>query len=166
MDVLLFGLSFVFILLGIAGSFLPVLPGPLTSWVGLFLLHKTEAIEGNNSLLIITFAIALGVFVLDYLIPILGTKKFGGTKKGMLGATLGVLVGLLFLGPFGLIIGPFAGAYLGELLHRPDNKKRAIRAAFGSIIGFLTGVFLKFTVALIYFGIYSKIVWQNSGGLF
>ncbi|MFZ9057546.1 MAG: DUF456 domain-containing protein, partial [Flavobacteriaceae bacterium] len=121
---------------------------------------------GNNSLLIITFAIALGVFVLDYLIPILGTKKFGGTKKGMLGATLGVLVGLLFLGPFGLIIGPFAGAYLGELLHRPDNKKRAIRAAFGSIIGFLTGVFLKFTVALIYFGIYSKIVWQNSGGLF
>ncbi|MFZ9057776.1 MAG: DUF456 domain-containing protein, partial [Flavobacteriaceae bacterium] len=63
MDVLLFGLSFVFILLGIAGSFLPVLPGPLTSWVGLFLLHKTEAVEGNNSLLIITFAIALGVFV-------------------------------------------------------------------------------------------------------
>lgn len=165
MEILLFSLSFLFILLGLAGSFLPILPGPLTSWVGLFLLHKTEAIEENTSFLVITFVIALGIFVLDYIIPILGTKKFGGSKKGMLGATIGVLIGLLFLGPFGVLIGPFVGAYIGELLQDPQNKKTALRAALGSIIGFLTGVFLKFTVALVYMGLYLNIVWKNSAAL-
>ena len=165
MEILLFSLSFLFILLGLAGSFLPILPGPLTSWVGLFLLHKTEAIEENTSFLVITFVIALGIFVLDYIIPILGTKKFGGSKKGMLGATIGVLIGLLFLGPFGVLIGPFVGAYIGELVQDPQNKKTALLAALGSIIGFLTGVFLKFTVALVYMGLYLNIVWKNSAAL-
>jgi len=165
MEILLFSLSFLFILLGLAGSFLPILPGPLTSWVGLFLLHKTEAIEENTSFLVITFVIALGIFVLDYIIPILGTKKFGGSKKGMLGATIGVLIGLLFLGPFGVLIGPFVGAYIGELVQDPQSKKTALRAALGSVIGFLTGVFLKFTVALVYMGLYLNIVWKNSTAL-
>ena len=165
MEILLFSLSFLFILLGLAGSFLPILPGPLTSWIGLFLLHKTEAIEENTSFLVITFVIALGIFVLDYIIPILGTKKFGGSKKGMLGATIGVLIGLLFLGPFGVLIGPFVGAYIGELVQDPQSKKTALRAALGSVIGFLTGVFLKFTVALVYMGLYLNIVWKNSTAL-
>lgn len=165
MEILLFSLSFLFILLGLAGSFLPILPGPLTSWVGLFLLHKTEAIAENTSFLVLTFVIALGIFVLDYIIPILGTKKFGGSKKGMLGATIGVLIGLLFLGPFGVLIGPFVGAYIGELVQDPQNKKTALRAALGSVIGFLTGVFLKFAVALVYMGLYLNIVWKNSTAL-
>ncbi|MGA0430723.1 MAG: DUF456 domain-containing protein [Flavobacteriaceae bacterium] len=165
MEILLFSLSFLFILLGLAGSFLPILPGPLTSWIGLFLLHKTEAIEENTSFLVLTFVIALGIFVLDYIIPILGTKKFGGSKKGMLGATIGVLIGLLFLGPFGVLIGPFVGAYIGELVQDPQSKKTALRAALGSVIGFLTGVFLKFTVALVYMGLYLNIVWKNSTAL-
>ncbi|MDA0774324.1 MAG: DUF456 domain-containing protein [Bacteroidetes bacterium] len=165
MEILLFSVSFLFILLGLAGSFLPILPGPLTSWIGLFLLHKTEAIEENSSFLVLTFVIALGIFVLDYIIPILGTKKFGGSKKGMLGATIGVLIGLLFLGPFGVLIGPFVGAYIGELVQDPQNKKTALRTALGSVIGFLTGVFLKFTVALVYMGLYLNIVWKNSTAL-
>ena len=142
MEILLICLSAVFILLGIAGSFLPILPGPITGWVGLLLLHQTARVPNNTSLLISTFIIALVVFLIDYIIPILGTKKFGGSKKGMIGATLGVLVGLVFLGPLGVLVGPFVGAYLGELLGNPKDSKKALKAAFGSLIGFLTGVFL------------------------
>ena len=156
MEILLICLSAVFILLGIAGSFLPILPGPITGWVGLLLLHQTERVPNNTSLLISTFIIALVVFLIDYIIPILGTKKFGGSKKGMIGATLGVLVGLVFLGPLGVLVGPFVGAYLGELLGNPKDSKKALKAAFGSLTGFLTGVFLKFTVSVIYLGIYLK----------
>ena len=126
MDILFLVLSIVLILLGIAGSFLPVLPGPLTNWGGLLLLHYHSKVEQNPSFLWITFGIALAVFLLDYIIPALGTKKFGGTKSGVYGASIGLIVGLLFLGPFGVLSGPFFGAYVGELLH-DNNQKKGIK---------------------------------------
>ena len=136
-------MAFLLVLLGLVGSFLPVIPGPLTSWLGLFVLYQSERFTTNTSFLMITFGIALGVFLLDYIIPALGTKKFGGSKKGILGASAGILIGLVFLGPVGVIIGPFLGAYVGELINKTPNKQ-AIRAAIGSFLGFITGVFLKF----------------------
>ena len=85
--------------------------------------------------------------------PTYRAKKFGGTKSGIIGATVGLIVGLLFLGPLGIFLGTFLGAFLGELIHDPKNKRTALLAATGSLIGFLTGVFLKFSVTVI-FGIY------------
>lgn len=165
MDIFLILLATFFMLLGIIGSFLPVLPGPLTSWVGLLIFHLIDTVPMNWTFLIITLIIALVIWLLDYIIPAMGTKKFGGSKAGIIGTTLGLIIGLIFLGPFGIIIGPFAGAYIGELINKSDSKT-ALRAAFGSFLGFLTSTFIKFIVAVIYLGLFIGKVWDYSNELF
>ncbi len=161
MDIFLLILAFLFMLIGILGSFLPALPGPPVSWLGLFLLYLTKAIPDDWMLLGITLAISIIVFALDYIIPAVGTKKFGGTRAGMIGTTLGLIVALIFpiLGIFGIIIWPFVGAFVGELINKADSKT-ALKAAFGSFIGFLTGTFLKFVVTMVYLGIFLMKVWE------
>ncbi|SNR28001.1 hypothetical protein SAMN04488009_0726 [Maribacter sedimenticola] len=167
MDIVLLVLGFIFMLIGILGSFLPVLPGPPISWIGLLLLYMTKAISMNWTFLGITLVIALLVFALDYIIPAMGTKKFGGTKAGVIGTTIGLVVALIFpiLGPFGIIIWPFIGALVGELLNKAD-KKTATKAAFGSFLGFLTGTFIKFLVAIVYLGLFISRAWEHKEALF
>ncbi|MCX2678785.1 DUF456 domain-containing protein [Galbibacter sp. EGI 63066] len=167
MDILLVFLGLVFIILGILGSFLPILPGPPMSWLGLLFIHLTKAVPQNWTFLGITLAVAILILVLDYIIPVVGTKKFGGTKYGMIGTTVGLLIAIFFpvLGPFGIIIWPFAGALIGELLNKADNKT-ATKAAFGSFLGFLTGTFMKFLIAIIYAGFFFKKIWEYKGVLF
>ena len=116
MDILLILIGFIFVCLGLAGSFLPIIPGPLTGWVGLFILYLSESIPSNWTFLGITLTIALLVFLLDYIIPSIGTKKFGGTKYGIIGTSLGLIFGILTPIPFGIIIGPFIGAIIGEMI--------------------------------------------------
>jgi uncharacterized protein YqgC (DUF456 family) len=165
MDIILIIIAALLMILGIIGSFLPVLPGPLTSWVGLLVLHFTDAIPIDQSFLIITLIIALFIWLLDYIIPALGTKRFGGTRYGMIGTTIGLIVGLLAPIPGGIIIGPFIGALVGELINKSDSRT-ATKAAFGSFIGFLTSTFIKFVVAVIYLGLYIGILWDYKDALF
>ncbi len=165
MDIILVIISALFILLGIIGSFLPVLPGPLTSWIGLLILHLTDAVPIDKSFLIITLVIAILIWVLDYIIPAIGTKHFGGTKYGMIGTTLGLIIGLIAPIPGGIIIGPFVGALIGELLNKNDSQT-ALKAAFGSFIGFLTSIFLKFIVALVFAGLFIRKLIDYSNLLF
>ncbi len=165
MDLLLLIISFLFMLIGILGSFLPVIPGPFAGWVGLLLFHLSPVVPFNYALVIITLIVALLITVLDYIIPAIGTKRFGGSRYGMIGATLGLLIGIFAPIPFGIIIGPFAGALLGELLNS-TTRKNAFRAAFGSFIGFLVSTFMKFFVSLLFLGIYLWKVYQNWGLFF
>ena len=165
MELFLIIVALLLMLLGILGSFLPILPGPLTSWVGLLVLHFTKGVEMSNAFLIGTLTVAIFIYVLDYIIPALGTKRFGGSRAGMIGATLGLIVGLLSPIPFGIIIGPFVGALLGEMIHRNDLNK-AIKAAFGSFIGFIASSFLKFIVAIIFLGFFIVKLSDHSGSLF
>lgn len=139
--------------LGVIGSFLPILPGPLTSWVGLLILHFTSLVSMSRSFLIITFSLALAIWLLDYIIPVMGTKRFGGSKMGIIGTSIGLIVGLIAPIPGGIIIGPFLGALIGELLNKSDFNN-ALKAAFGSFLGFITSTFLKFIVSIIYFGFF------------
>jgi uncharacterized protein YqgC (DUF456 family) len=167
MDIFLLILGFVFMLIGILGSFLPVLPGPPISWLGLLFLHLTKAVTLSWWFLGTTLIIALFIFAMDYVIPAMGTKRFGGTRAGMIGTTLGLLVALFFpiFGPLGIIIWPFIGALVGELLNKADNKT-ATKAAFGSFLGFLTGTFLKFLVAVVYLGLFLTKAWEFRATLF
>ncbi|WP_299114563.1 DUF456 domain-containing protein [uncultured Winogradskyella sp.] len=153
MELFLVLLALLLMLLGIIGSFLPILPGPLTSWLGLLVLHFTDGVELSNTFLISTLIVAVFIYVLDYIIPAIGTKRFGGSKAGMIGTTLGLIIGLFSPIPFGIIVGPFVGALIGEMIHRNDMKK-ALKAAFGSFLGFVASTFLKFIVAVIFLGFF------------
>ncbi|MGB5360670.1 MAG: DUF456 domain-containing protein [Eudoraea sp.] len=167
MDIALFLLGFIFMLIGILGSFLPVLPGPTVSWIGLLLLVLTRAVPNDWWFLGITLLVAVIVLALDYIIPAMGTKKFGGSKAGMFGTVVGLLVAIIFpiLGVFGIIIWPFVGALIGELINKAESKT-ALKAAFGSFIGFLTGTFLKFMVTIIYLGLFISKTWEYKEALF
>jgi len=167
MDIVLLVIGFILILVGVLGSFLPVLPGPPISWLGLLLLHLTKAVPDNWWFLGITLVFALLITVMDYVIPAMGTKKFGGSKAGMIGTVIGLLVAIFFpiLGPFGIIIWPFLGALVGELSNKADQKT-ALKAAFGSFLGFLTGTFMKFLITIIYAGLFIWKAIEHGGELF
>lgn len=149
-------------LVGIAGSILPVLPGPTLSWVGILLLYLTPKIEFNYWILGITLIIAIAIAILDYVIPAKGTKKFGGSSYGVWGTNIGLVVGFFAPIPFGIIIGPFIGAFVGELIFDRNNHGRALKAATGSFLGFLAGAFIQFVVAIAYLGVFLGLVWDNS----
>ena len=165
MDIILIIIAALLMIIGIIGSFLPILPGPLTSWIGLLIVHFTNAIPMDKSFLIITLIIAIFIWLLDYIIPAMGTKRFGGSKYGMVGTSIGLIVGLLAPIPGGIIIGPFFGALIGELMNKSDTKT-ATKAAFGSFIGFLTSTFIKFVVAVIYLGLFINILWNYGKAIF
>ena len=146
-DYLLLILGIIAMILGIIGCLVPVLPGPPLSFLGLLLLHFTKFANFTTTALIIFASVAVIVSILDYLVPVWGTKKFGGSKYGTRGATVGLVIGL-FLGPLGIIIGPLIGAFVGEMIFK-DDVKYAFKAGFGSLLGFLTGIGLKLATSLI-----------------
>lgn len=160
MDVLLLIVGFVLMILGLIGSFLPVLPGVSLSWLGLLLLYFTEKIQSNYWVLGITLIITIIVTILDYVIPAKGTKKFGGTKYGIWGTNIGLILGLFFP-PIGFIVGPFVGAFVGEILNNSSDTNGALKAATGSFIGFLVSTFMKFMVCLSFLLLYLFIAIKN-----
>lgn len=160
MDSILLILGLLCCIIGLFGSFLPILPGPLLSWIGLLLLYLTEKVENNYWVLGITFIITIVITVLDYVIPAKGTKRFGGTKYGVWGTNIGLVVGLFFP-PFGFIIGPFLGAFVGELIYNSNDKNGAIKAAFGSFMGFLVSTFMKFMLCLSFLLLFVFVAIKN-----
>lgn len=166
MDLVLLLLGLVCMIVGIFGSFMPVLPGLSSCWLGLLLLYLTSAVENNYWILAITLLITVSITILDYVIPAKGTKKFGGSSYGVWGTNIGLIVGILSPIPFGVIIGPFAGAFIGELVYDSKNHRRALKAATGSLLGFLASSFINFLFCIIFLGIFISIVWQNRSGLF
>jgi uncharacterized protein len=144
MDVFWLILGVLLLLGGFAGCLLPLLPGPPLTFVALLVLQLRSAPPFSTNFLLLWAAIVVMVTVLDYVIPVYGTKKFGGSNAGVWGCTLGLIAGF-WLGPLGVIIGPFVGAYVGEWLSM-RNPDKALRAAIGSFLGFLTGTLLKLVV--------------------
>lgn len=147
MDAVWIILGSIFMLLGVAGCVLPLLPGPPLCFGGLLLLQLQETPPFSTSFLITWALIAVAVTALDYVIPLFGTRKFGGSKYGIWGCTIGLIAGL-WLGPLGIILGPFIGAFIGEYMAQ-NNSGQAFKAALGSFIGFLLGTLLKLIVCVV-----------------
>lgn len=144
-DILLLIASIICLLVGLAGAVLP-LPGPPVSLIGLFLLNTTKYANFERKTLIFFTLLTIGMSIFDYYAPIWGTKKFGGTKYGSWGSTIGLFVGLFFT-PIGMFLGAFIGAFLGEIIGKTEPDK-ALKAAIGSMIGLITGIVGKVILCL------------------
>ena len=158
MEYLIFLLAVVFIIVGIIGDVVPGLPGVPISYAAMILLHFFTDITYTTEALIIYGILCAVITIVDYFVPVWGTKKFGGTKAGVRGSTIGLIVGVVVLpilgiviGPFGLIgilAGPFFGAYIGEKMTGVDDQL-AWRSAIGSFVGFVAGTLLKVVYSLV-----------------
>ena len=135
-------LAGVLLFIGLIGTFLPVLPGPPIAWAGLLAAHFSSYSQIEIWILIATGIAAIFVTVIDNIFPSIMTKKAGGSKAATWGCTIG-LIAAFFMGPLFILIAPFVGAYIGEMIHDSSDSKRAMKAAFGAFKGFLLGTGLK-----------------------
>ena len=153
MNVVLIIVAILLVLIGLVGAVIPGIAGPPFSFLGLLALSFVDGITYSTSSLVVMGIIAAVVLALDYVVPSWGTKRFGGSKAGVRGSTIGLILGLLVtmvfpIGFIAVLIGPFVGAYIGETSAGTDGDK-ALKAAFGSFFGFLLGTGLKVIYACV-----------------
>lgn len=147
MDTLWLVIGIILMLIGILGCLLPFLPGPPLSYIALLIQQLRSDPPYTAKFLWIWAGITIVVVVLDYVIPLYGTRRFGGSKYGIWGCTIGLIAGFWF-GPLGIIVGPFVGAFIGEIIGNSDSNQ-ALKAAWGSFVGFLFGTLLKLIACLV-----------------
>lgn len=141
-------LSIVLLILGILGTFLPVLPGLVLSLAGL-LIYKYGTDSDLSMLYIWAFVIlTLASAVLNYIIPAKTNRKYGGTRWGSIGSVVGTIVGIFLPIPLGFLVGMFAGVFIGELLHDSKDLNKALRSTKGAFIGFIYGTGFSLVVGI------------------
>ena len=146
MEIFLEIVAVIFGLIGLVGCVLPVLPGPPLSYAGLvilYLLGNPDIATGGGKFMIVWLAITVAVTVLDYIVPVFFTKITGGSKEAVRGSLAGTIIGLVFFPPFGIIVGAFLGALLGEMIINGKQLGESLLSAFGSFLGFLFGTGIK-----------------------
>jgi uncharacterized protein YqgC (DUF456 family) len=158
MDIFLIITGSILLLAGIAGCIVPFLPGPPLAYGSLILLQLSKYSPFSEKFLIIWACVTTAVLLVDYYIPIWGTKKFGGTKSGVWGATIGLIIGMFIFPPLGLIVGPFVGAFAGEIINNQDSNK-ALRSAIGSFIGFVAGTLMKLGISIVMGYYFITAIW-------
>ena len=142
LGILLNILCVLFLIIGFLGTFVPVLPGAPLAFIGLLLIYFSEYNDISLLMIIITGVVSIVVSIVDNILPVTMTKNAGGSKSATVGSTIGLIVGF-FIGPLGIIIGPFCGALIGELIHTNNDWKLSLKSAWGAFCGFLLGTGLK-----------------------
>ncbi len=154
METLIIILAILAGVVGLVGSILPALPGPPLGWVGLLIIYiwgngtNTVGDTISTNVLIVWGLVVVIVSVLDYIVPMYLTKATGGTRYAQRGAMVGLIVGII-LTPVGMVLGSFIGAFLFELYYTRKDAGQALKAAFGSFLGFILGTGLKAIVSVI-----------------
>ena len=153
MEIVLIILAFVLLVGGILGAVIPALPGPPLSYIGLLLIQWSGHLGARDRyfslfILLIWAGITVAVTIVDYFLPALMAKRFGGSRAAIIGSFLGLLAGLFIFPPWGMIAGPFLGALVGELIHnRGEDAKEALRVALGAFLAFIVGSGAKLIVS-------------------
>ena len=140
MEIVWYLTAAIFLILGLAGCFISILPGPILSYLALLCLIPTDKCLSAATLLFLG-VLTIVVTVADFIIPLIGAKKFNCSSYGSWGCVLGTIVGA-FVFPVGIMVGPFLGAFIGELMARREVSA-ALRGGFGAFLGFLAGTLLK-----------------------
>lgn len=148
MEYFLFAVGVILTVTGIIGCIMPALPGPPLSFAALVLLKFAVGDFLTVELLIILGVLTLAVSVLDYLIPSWGAKVFGASKYGVWGSFIGMILGIFFFPPLGMIIGLLLGAIIGEVL-AGQNRSAALKAGLGSFLFSLIAMFLKLSLSVV-----------------
>ena len=146
MEILGLLLAVLFFIAGIAGTFLPVLPGAALIWLGMLVYGLIAGFEKLSLGFFIGQGLAVFlVYFIDYAANAWGVRRYGGSKAAALGSLAGIVLGILFMGPIGIVFGPFIGAVAGELVAQKPLTS-AIRTGVGSIIGMIGGLAFKMVV--------------------
>ncbi|MCL2721213.1 MAG: DUF456 domain-containing protein [Treponema sp.] len=151
-EILLVVLAFILLIIGIIGSVVPMLPGPPLSFLGLMVMKWSG--HGNFSpfFLWLWAGIVVAVTVMDYTLPAFMAKKFGGSKAASIGSVIGLIIGIFVYPPWGMLLGPFLGALIGELIHNNRDGAKAFKVALGAFLAFIVGSGAKLiTTSLILF---------------
>ncbi len=161
MDIFLSIIAILFLILGLIGAILPILPGPALSFLGILSLYFTSYDPFTNKFLFIWLIITILVTTIDQIVPVLGTKRMGGSNYGVWGSIIGLVLGIIFFPPLGIIIGPFVGAVIGELIYG-QKTSIAFKSGLGSLLGFLGGTFMKlvFATAAAYYILANLSFWH------
>lgn len=149
METALIILGVALTLIGLAGSVLPALPGSPYNFIALLLLHfaRGGAVFSNAEL--VAFALmTAAALTFDYIIPMLGAKMYGASRRGLVGSALGMVVGLIFFSLPGMFIGMFAGAVAGELM-AGKQPGSAIKSGAAAFLGSIGAIVLRFGLSLI-----------------
>jgi uncharacterized protein YqgC (DUF456 family) len=150
MEIVLVVAAFVLLVTGIFGAFIPLLPGPPLSFAGLLLLYWSGFSSLQLTFLLVWAGITAAVTIMDYVLPSFMAKRFGGSRAAAIGSFLGLLAGIFFFPPWGMIAGPFLGALAGEFLHtRGTQGGKAFKVAFGAFLAFFLGAGTKLIVSAI-----------------
>ncbi|MBC8018460.1 MAG: DUF456 domain-containing protein [Verrucomicrobia bacterium] len=155
-SLILWIISAICTMTGLSGLLLPIVPGAPILFLGLLFGAWAEDFHyiGVRTLLILAGMAAL-TYVVEFAASILGVKRFGGSRRAMVGAVLGGIVGI-FLGIPGILLGPFVGAVIGELtLQR--SLDQASRAGFGTVVGLAFGVAGKLAIGIAMIGLFLLI---------
>lgn len=144
----------LFLIAGFLGAVLPILPGPPLSFAGMLMVHLTPSFNFPLSQLIVFGILAAAIAIIDLVLPVYATRKTGGSKNGMYGATIGLVVGMFMLPPIGIFIMPFVGALVAEMMSE-KNFSQAVKAATGSFLGLLAGALIKmaYSITIIVFSL-------------